>query len=332
MEITKDNIEVYLLDFSEGRLSEEQVAELNLFVLLHPEYAELLHDSLPTLDNKFEEQFDKSSLRRYSFSDPSEIFIKELEGGITETEKQELHDLLDHFPHLHKERTLFTLTVLEPEQINFPHKEQLKKRTGVLLPLYPHVLRIAALFIIVLSISTIVRYYFLQEDHKTEVAINGVKKEIIPSTKKNDVPFVKQSTIPEQQVATVHPATKNTLRVKNKVEAQPDLNTSSPAAPTKENTLAEVPRINKSIEVTIPETKLIEPKPLIAAVNPSVTPALIKKDTDHYLTVYDVANRLISKISRGKVDFKHDQDQGGAAVTELAVNDGQFEFVRKKFH
>jgi hypothetical protein len=132
MNINKENIESYLLDLSEGNLSPAQIEELQLFVLVHPEYAELLEEAidLPTITVAKEKFKNKAQLKRYTFESTDLAFARELEGDLSDIEKAELQDILTHHPELHIERARFALTVLQPEQINYPHKEQLRRRTG----------------------------------------------------------------------------------------------------------------------------------------------------------------------------------------------------------
>ena len=61
MNITKENIEIILYDYAEGNLCESEAKQVQSFLLLHPEYADMLSQYDPTLKLSTEDDicFDK---------------------------------------------------------------------------------------------------------------------------------------------------------------------------------------------------------------------------------------------------------------------------------
>jgi hypothetical protein len=335
MEINRENIESILLDLSEGKLNPAQIKEVELFVMLNPEFSDLFdaaHD-LPVIGADAEYFENKSSLKRHSFESLDIAFARELEGDLDRSEKTELQELITHFPELSIERERFALTVLEPEQIKFPHKEHLKKRTGIVLTLYPHVLRIAALFLLALLTGIFV-YFFQRPGNKNDqrFAKNG---SAVPAS-------VKQETNPTATSTSVVSDKQLAHQSKSSTHTPTHLKTSS----TNENSLPEQEHNTASNNLT--DDKIEEIKPLTASVSVKVeSPASVAKvndtnnmnvaavqpkahtvDTAHYMDVYEVASRLVSKMSKGKVDLSRKRTDDGSQ--ELAINAGDFQFSRKK--
>lgn len=325
MSINKENIEAYLLDRLEGNLTPSLEKELELFLLLNPEYRELADslEDMPALPSDKTAYPEKQSLFKYSFSSAEEAFVKELEGDLTLSEKAELEDMLKRNPQLEKERGRFALTVLQPEQINYPFKEQLKRRTGIVITLYPHLSRIAALFIIALVTGSVLYYFLTDETENISPVVSEVKTDTASSAYPRIVVSPEENN--SNKLASVVPVV-NAKKEKAKPTIQKDkkVQATEPVLPAGLNTMA-------SIDARIPQiqpAKTIQlPAPVLITELPSVAHAY--NDDSKYLDIYQLASRFVNKFSKGKVDFNH-QKNGEHSFTELAVNAGDFEFVRKK--
>lgn len=327
MRINSENIEAFLLDFSEGNLNPEQIDELRAFVILHPEYQEMLElaDSLPVLEADAASFDARSELRRYSFASADEVFVKEIEGELSESEKKELEDLLKHFPHLNKERGRFALTVLQPEQIIYPDKEQLKRRTGVIVTLYPHVLRIAALFLLTLLTGTIIYYQLNKNEGQENITVekheNGKQNTIenITPQQATPTPVISKQTSENKVMLTDNllpgRSEKGKVNAVNKVA----LKTAS---------MQQLQPIAAYVKEKEPVKMLLMSQPaLLSQHQPVATTATV--DSEDYMDLYQLASKFISKATKGKVGFNHTRNDH-SVLTELAVNTGDFEFVRKK--
>lgn len=328
MHINKENIEAYLLDYQEGNLTEEQVQELHVFLLLHPEYNEFLDIDLPSVTETEYNFENKKELYKFS-SSADELLVKDVERTLTDEEKKELELLLKIKPELKKERKLFTLTVLEPVQINFPFKEQLKKRTGILIPLYPRVLQMAALFLLALVTATVL--YFYSDQSKDQVVVSDAtpvnKSEILI----NDTAQQSVTTAPEQKTELQLAETKSPAASvkRNKI----------PDSKEKENSVAqtysEQPEKLKMIEPSLAAAPVVSPAPSSVPATYIPTHVLAEdrmmKSEDEFLTFGQLAERMLYKISKGRVGIIHRDRPDGSVSTELAISAGSFQFSHKKF-
>jgi hypothetical protein len=124
MLITKDNYEIWFLDFAEGRLSDEQKESVNAFVKNNPELEQEFHqllnhwealslessDTTLNNDDKAGMRFDRIS----SMQETDRLLIGELEGDLNLHEKARLSELILANGELLAQRTRFQKTHLAP--------------------------------------------------------------------------------------------------------------------------------------------------------------------------------------------------------------------------
>lgn len=135
--IDLSNVEAYLLDYAEGNLSSDDLAELVLFISHHPEIgidlSELTH--LPVLKSEKITLNPKSHLLKNENSIRErfdELCMLFYEKQISSSEKNELDYLITQFPTLEKEFIAFSKTYLQEDlSLNFQSKEGLKKQFHV---------------------------------------------------------------------------------------------------------------------------------------------------------------------------------------------------------
>jgi hypothetical protein len=133
MEINKNNYEAFFLDYHEGTLSPEQVAELLLFVEQHPELRmEFESFENITLDEFESASFDaKDSIKKeiiITSANVEEYMIRSIEGQLNTLETKELHAYISGKPELLKTFALYNSTILEAaEDIRFEDKDLLKR-------------------------------------------------------------------------------------------------------------------------------------------------------------------------------------------------------------
>lgn len=136
MTINKNNYEAYFLDYHEGNLTPQEVADLLLFVEQHPELKEefesfenvKLEDySIPVFENK---AFLKKEITSKNIDD---YIIKEVEGVISPAEKALLYNYIKQHPHLSADLELFRKTKLSADSsLVFGNKNRLKEIPVVL--------------------------------------------------------------------------------------------------------------------------------------------------------------------------------------------------------
>jgi len=138
MKISRDNYEIWFLDYYEGHLSLQQVEELKIFLEFHfdlkEEFERFENISLPPAKKII---FDaKESLKKLIITTERSIneknyedfFIADIEGELTKEQKNELTLFIEKNPQLKKELELFHKTKNTPDDsIKFPAKEILKK-------------------------------------------------------------------------------------------------------------------------------------------------------------------------------------------------------------
>lgn len=130
--ITRNNYEIYFLDYYDGSLPAEQVAELFLFLESHPDLKEEFDafENIKLTDDLSDEFPAKASLKKTEVieSNLQQFLIAELEGDLNTTEQKELNDYVATHPALQHERTLYAKTKAVADlSIKYPNKGELKK-------------------------------------------------------------------------------------------------------------------------------------------------------------------------------------------------------------
>ena len=133
MRIDKNNYEAFFLDYFEGTLSAERVAELMLFLEQHPElkkeFDEYENISLNDIEDeiKFEnkDQLKKETISAANFE---EIAISYIERKLTAEEETALFAFIEKNPEYKPQLELFRKTILTDEKIIFENRAGLKKQ------------------------------------------------------------------------------------------------------------------------------------------------------------------------------------------------------------
>ncbi len=183
--ITRNNYEIYFLDYYEGNLSAEKQAELFLFLEKHPdlrnEFEGFEMEPLPSVDISFDE---KENLKRgiITKANYQHYLIAKIEGDLTKDELHELNKFLFQHPEYKKEEKLFEYTKLAPELISFPRKLNLKKAVPITERNKAVYISIAAACLLLL-----VGVYFLRNHSNESMQANRETKNTnSPITKNNN--------------------------------------------------------------------------------------------------------------------------------------------------
>lgn len=130
MNINKNNYEAYFLDYHEGNLSPQDVADLFLFLSLHPELKKQFEDfEQIILDNPSTFVFEnKDSLKKNITADNrEEYFIRAVENTLVPSEQTLLEQFLKKHPQFSAEFQLFQKTKLQADpSLIFRNKSLLK--------------------------------------------------------------------------------------------------------------------------------------------------------------------------------------------------------------
>jgi hypothetical protein len=135
MNINISNYEAYFLDYHEGNLSPQQVADLFLFLSQHPELKKEFEDfeqivledfSAPVFENK-----DRLK-KNITAENREEYFIRAVEGTLDTTELALLKIFLTTHPEFQREFNLFQKTKLQADAtLVFENKELLKQGAAI---------------------------------------------------------------------------------------------------------------------------------------------------------------------------------------------------------
>ena len=157
MKITVHNYEALCLDYFEGQLQAEEVAELLLFLEQHPELKEGFESfewvALSPINVPLP---NKEKLKKYWLNESSIqsgfhrelLFAQSIEGELTPFEEEQLQSILTDNPQYLPEYNLYKRTRLVADKsIVFENKNSLKHRDFKILPIYYIVSAIAAVLV-----------------------------------------------------------------------------------------------------------------------------------------------------------------------------------------
>jgi hypothetical protein len=193
MNIDKNNYEIYLIDYLEGNLSPNEVAEILLFLEQHADIKQEFEAMQSFALNTDDVNLDKSLLLKSENDFHQQLLAKEIEGDLSSSEQVVLQKAIKQSPTLQREQQLFALTKATPDlAVNYHYKNQLLKPT-LKVTWHQTIIRIAA---VVLLLSTISLLYVRLNKQETTVAV----KEESSST-----PAVKNIIMDEPQLATTSP-------------------------------------------------------------------------------------------------------------------------------
>jgi hypothetical protein len=152
MKITRENYEIWFLDYLDGSLDQDGREEVHLFLQNHPDLADGL-ESFPTvLPVDTGRIYPRKELLKRSQYDDSlileNIAVAEMEGDLTEEETIEFKNWLSKNPDKQGNISLIQRIRLQPDlSIVFPRKEHLKKRPAQITLLY-RITAVAALLLL----------------------------------------------------------------------------------------------------------------------------------------------------------------------------------------
>jgi hypothetical protein len=150
--INRENYEIYIIDFLEGKLTAHLEIELQHFLGNNPDL-QLEFNSLNLINSEVfvATEVDKEDFSFLKKSEETAWFetqmIAAVEGDLSEKELAELDKVISLDSRLADDFKLFQMTKLIPENIIFENKALLKKNAFKIIPLYYRLGSIAAVFI-----------------------------------------------------------------------------------------------------------------------------------------------------------------------------------------
>ncbi|MBQ3618380.1 MAG: hypothetical protein II939_09500 [Bacteroidales bacterium] len=169
MKVTAENIEALIVDYIDGALSKEVAAEVDRFVELNPEYAQMLSDyaemcgvSVDVSKNDALDSGVKNNLKHTSdFDDLSVPYFNRLAVLVTENiaqphESAEFENMLLESDDNIRSAALFSkCKIQDNNDIHYPFKEQLKRNAKV-RSLWYYAAAVAALLFALLAIKPLI--------------------------------------------------------------------------------------------------------------------------------------------------------------------------------
>jgi hypothetical protein len=141
MKITRNNYEIWFLDYLEGRLDPAGMEEVHHFLLDHPDLAEELEISPLCLSIDATLEYPGKELLKKSQFDDSVYFedtvVAAMEGDLTEFQSSEFEAWLVKNPDKQADISRFQRVRLQPDTtLVFPQKERLKRKPSVKVPIF----------------------------------------------------------------------------------------------------------------------------------------------------------------------------------------------------
>jgi hypothetical protein len=156
MKISRDNYEIWFLDYLEERLDPGQREEVHQFLLEHPDLADEL-DAFPTTltADKHLSFSGKAGLKKSLFDEPEYFESTALaftEGDLATEESIQFENWLEN----HSSRQIFVESLqkckLKPDtRLSFPGKERLRRKSSIKL-FWPSVAAVAAILLLALFV------------------------------------------------------------------------------------------------------------------------------------------------------------------------------------
>lgn len=155
MKVTRENYELFLVDYLDGNLEATDKDALMHFLKQHPDLEEefsLLNNSVPLVLNQDTaiEKVDFAYLKKEEQNwIADDEMIAAMEGDLSETEQALFERKLVLYPQNKASYALFLKTKFAPNKEVFEHKESLKKKAGLSFSLYANYFAIAATLLLV---------------------------------------------------------------------------------------------------------------------------------------------------------------------------------------
>lgn len=131
MNINRSNYEEVFIDYFDGNLAAEKVAELFLFLEKNPDLKEEFESFSGEPIPGFDEVFDnKEALKRGAVNSENidYFLIGDIENNLTQSEQEQLQVFLKENPAFVKEHDLFKATIVAPDlSVKFPNKGNLRQ-------------------------------------------------------------------------------------------------------------------------------------------------------------------------------------------------------------
>jgi hypothetical protein len=152
MMITRENYEIWFLDYLEGSLNHENKDLVYQFLIANPDLADGLEPYTPVLTvDTLHSYPHKERLKKTLFDDPGLLestAVAAMEGDLTDEEQNEFQKWLENKPDSRRLMNITGTIRLQPDlKIHFPDKERLK-RTSIISSFWIRTVAVAAILVL----------------------------------------------------------------------------------------------------------------------------------------------------------------------------------------
>jgi len=204
MNINKNNYEETFIDYYDGNLSAEKVAELFLFLESNPKLKEEFESFSPlylessSLEFPFKDQLKKEEINAANFA---QYMIASVEGDLNSWEIRLLENYLKLNPAHEKEFQLFRATKLIPSDEVYPHKRELKKAVPMLFN-FSNTMKYAVAAILLLALIGGVYFTFIRSNEKSNNEFAEAPEKAIKKNNSNNT-STSQNNITELELKPI---------------------------------------------------------------------------------------------------------------------------------
>ena len=342
MNVNLHNYEAFFLDYVEGNLSAEVVAELILFLEENPLLKVELDDfSILEISPVSHVSFNKESLKVHVNKTNVEGFIVgSLEGINSQTDEEELAEFVKTDAPSLRLLNRYKNTILVAPEVNFPKKDSLKKRSRVIV-LYPLIGAVASFLIFfMISNGTEQQEYNPQaiiaaeasseveeESHfifkETPVILENGKKEENNSTPIKVSPIEENYIAPRQNMDLA-------LELKDSSEVLPlEIETPIPDVLIVVNETSNIPKTDLATSFDEPSNSDLT---MNEWANHQIRNKVLNQESDDVskIKTAEVLNAIVgglNKVSKQEIAYNNTSNEG---YTAKGFSVGKFEFYRTK--
>jgi tellurite resistance protein len=229
MKINRNNYEVFFIDFYDGKLTDAQQLEMELFLERHPdlkmEFDEFESITVDAAKISFSQ---KRALKKPEIVEVAgihednyeEAFIAWYENDLSADEKASLMSFIKANPHLDKEFQSHKSLLIKKEDVVFEDKEALKKRGYIGYYWYG----VAAALLIFLAVS-----FFLDQKKPAPTPVRFEMAKIEPATISNAIKIHASNqlivrTLKELELQLPQPESYGEEKIQMLASIQPDIN------------------------------------------------------------------------------------------------------------
>lgn len=158
MMTTRDNYEIWFLDYLEGKLDPEHKEMVQQFLMANPDLADGLEPFMPVLTADTLHSYPhKGRLKKALYDGPAmheSTAVAALEGDLTEEELNQVERWIENNPDSRKLMDIPGSTKLQPDlKIQFPDKDRLKRKT-IPMSVWIRIIAVAAILMLAFFIFT----------------------------------------------------------------------------------------------------------------------------------------------------------------------------------